>query len=47
MSRFVAIAAALSLLVSGIVIGALGAFVVLSRPHRFEELRPPPQPPPF
>jgi len=52
MSRFVAIAAALSLLVCGIVIGALGTFVVLSRPHPIDGMRPPPhqqgppQPPP-
>jgi hypothetical protein len=45
MSRFVAIAAALALLVSGIAIGALSAFLVLERPHRFEEARRPPQPP--
>ena len=32
MNRFVAIAAALSLVVSGVVIGALGAYVVLARP---------------
>ena len=46
MSRFVAIAAALSLLVCGIVIGALGTFVVLSRPHPLDGMRPPPQQPP-
>jgi len=53
MNRFVAIAAALSLLVCGIVIGALGTFVVLQRPHPLDGVRPPPQqpqppqPPPF
>ena len=46
MSRFVAIAAALSLLVCGIVIGALGTFVVLQRPHPLDGMRPPPQQPP-
>ena len=48
MSRFVAIAAALSLLACGVVIGALGTFLILERPQRFEGLRPPPQqrPPP-
>jgi hypothetical protein len=46
MSRFVAIAAALALLVSGIVIGALGTFVVLSRPHHFEAMGPPEPPRP-
>jgi len=45
MNRFVAIAAALSLLVCGIVIGALGTFVVLHRPHPFDGMRPPPQQP--
>ncbi len=49
MSRFVAIAAALSLLVCGIVIGALGTFLVLQRPRPLDGMRPPPQqpPPPF
>ena len=42
MSRFVAIAAALSLLACGIVIGALGTFVVLQRPHPPDGMRPPP-----
>lgn len=46
MSRFVALAAALSLLVCGIVIGALGTFVVLQRPHPLDGMRPPPQHPP-
>lgn len=46
MSRFVALAAALSLLVCGIVIGALGTFVVLQRPHPLDGMRPPPQQPP-
>ena len=46
MSRFVAIAAALSLLVCGIVIGALGTFVMLQRPHPLDGMRPPPQQPP-
>ncbi len=52
MSRFVAIAAALSLLACGIVIGALGTFLVLQRPHPPGGMRPPPfqhgppQPPP-
>lgn len=46
MSRFVAVAAALSLLVCGIVIGALGTFVVLQRPHPLDGMRPPPQQPP-
>ena len=46
MSRFVALAAALSLLVCGIVIGALGTFVVLQRPHLLDGMRPPPQQPP-
>ena len=46
MSRFVAIAAALCLLVSGVAIGALGTFLVLERPPRFDERRPPPPRPP-
>lgn len=55
MSRFVAIAAAIALVVSGIVIGVLGTFLVLQRPGfqapflppRPQPHRPPPQPGPF
>ena len=43
MSRFVAIAAALALLVSGIAIGALGTLLVIGRPR--EPQGPPPPPP--
>ena len=49
MSRFVAIAAAVALVVSGVVIGALSTFLVLQRPGLHNALRPPrpqPQPPP-
>lgn len=46
MSRFVAIAAALSLLVCGVLIGALGTFLVLQRPRPLDGMRPPPQQPP-
>jgi Spy/CpxP family protein refolding chaperone len=57
MSRFVALAAALSLLMCGVVIGSLATFVVLQRPHpagampppafRNEPLPPPPHQPAF
>jgi len=48
MSRFVALAAAIALVVSGVMIGALGTFLVLGRPGWHEPLRPPrpPFPPP-
>ena len=50
MSRFVAVAAAISLVVSGIVVGALGAYLILERPARHEGRpgmwRPPGPPPP-
>jgi len=46
MSRFVAIAAALALLVSGIAIGALGALLIIGRPHG-PQGPPPPPPGPF
>jgi Spy/CpxP family protein refolding chaperone len=48
MSRFVAIAAAVALVVSGIMIGALSTYLVLDRPRFHEGLRPPPPtgPPP-
>ena len=46
MNRFVAIAAALALVVSGIVIGALSTFLALERPGLREGRRPPGPPPP-
>ena len=48
MSRFVAIAAALALVISGIAIGALGTFLVLERPRGPQAGPPhPPIPLPF
>ena len=46
MSRFVAIAAAISLVVCGAVIGGLGTYLVLDRPGRHDGFRPPPPPRP-
>ena len=46
MSRFVAIAAAMSLVVCGAVIGGLGTYLVLNRPGRHDGFRPPPPPRP-
>lgn len=46
MSRFVAVAAAIALVVSGIVVGALGAYLVLERPDRREMMWRPHPPPP-
>jgi hypothetical protein len=46
MSRFVAIAAAVALVVSGVVIGALGTFLALQRPGWHDAMRPPRPPPP-
>jgi len=47
MSRFVAVAAAIALVVSGIIVGALGTFLILERPGRGERMwRPQPPPPP-
>jgi hypothetical protein len=47
MSRFVAIAAAVALVVSGVVIGALGTFLALQRTTWQDARRPPgPMPPP-
>jgi len=45
MSRFVAVAAAVALVVSGIMIGALGTYLVLDRPHA-PAMFPPPMPRP-
>jgi hypothetical protein len=45
-SRFVAIAAAISLVVCGAVIGGLGTYLVLERPGRHDGFRPPPPPRP-
>jgi hypothetical protein len=42
MSRFVALAAAVALVVSGIMIGSLGTYLLLDRPRFHEGLRPPP-----
>jgi hypothetical protein len=47
MSRFVAVAAAIALVVSGVIVGALGAFLILDRPDRHDRMwRPHPPPPP-
>ena len=47
MSRFVAVAAALALVVSGILVGALGTFLILEGPGRRDAMwRPHPPPPP-
>lgn len=46
MNRFVAIAAAIALVVSGVVIGALGTYLALAPPRWHDERRPPPPPPP-
>jgi hypothetical protein len=45
MSRFVAVAAAIALVLSGIIVGALGTFLLLHRPDR-PGMRPPGPPPP-
>ena len=55
MSRFVAVAAAISLVISGIVVGALATYLILESPARHEgrpgmwrpPAPPPPHPPPF
>ena len=44
MSRFVAVAAALALVISGILVGALGTYLILERPGR-REMPWPPGPP--
>jgi hypothetical protein len=46
MNRFVAVAAALALVISGIAIGALGTYLVLERPQRQGAFPPRPQGPP-
>ena len=49
MSRFVAVAAAIALVVSGVIVGALGAYLILDRPERHDRMwrpQPPPPPPP-
>lgn len=48
MSRFVAVAAALALVISGVLVGALGTYLILERPGRRETTWPhgPPGPPP-
>jgi hypothetical protein len=50
MSRFVAVAAAISLVISGIVVGALATYLILERPGSHAGSpgmwRPPPPPPP-
>jgi hypothetical protein len=47
MSRFVAVAAAIALVMSGIVVGALGTYLVLQRPGHGPMMSPPhPLPPP-
>jgi hypothetical protein len=46
MSRFVAVAAALALVISGVIVGSLGTFLLLERPGRRETMwRREPQPP--
>ena len=46
MSRFVALAAAMALVVSGVVIGALSTFLLFERPRMHDGMRPPPPMPP-
>ena len=48
MNRFVAIAAAIALVMSGIVVGALGSYLILERGERGPRMwgPPPPHPPP-
>lgn len=46
MSRFVAVAAALALVISGVLVGALGTYLILERPGR-REMAWPPGPPGF
>jgi len=47
MSRFVAVAAAIALVLSGIVVGGLATYLILERPERHERMwRPQPPPPP-
>jgi Spy/CpxP family protein refolding chaperone len=46
MSRFVAAAAAIALVVSGVLIGGLGTFLLMSRHPGYGDFRPPPPMPP-